>query len=151
VWYSAGSHDADLVETVVIDADILRMNVKHTVGEVTHRIDVIHLLPNHMRRIVIQTEMVAGNVVKHPPPDGRADRQIFAAGPFIAAEQHGAVFDADSDVLFLGILNQRPPSFQKPWPVLIDGPGPVATDKCIHAIKTQQRRRANHPSNVFDG
>ncbi len=78
--------DAKIIQQVLVNADILGMHVKQLVGEFSHRFQVIHVLEDQVRRIVIQAEVIAGNVVEHPPPDRGTACQVLSARPFVGGE-----------------------------------------------------------------
>ena len=87
--------DAVLIERGAVDPCVLGVNMEDSVPELGKRGQVIHLLPDHVRRVEVQAEMGAGDVVEHPPPDRRGRGQVLAAGPFVLGEEHRAVLDAD--------------------------------------------------------
>ena len=64
-----------------------------------------------VRRIVVQTDVVTAQVDKQSPPDRWADRQVLAPRPFVFAEQHRAVLDADANFMLFGETDDRPPRF----------------------------------------
>ena len=110
----------DLVQPIAVQSSIFRMNVHQPVAEFPQWLEVVHLLPDAVRRIEVQAEVQAGNVGEHPPPDRRADGEVLAAGPFIPGEKHRAILNANPHPGPLGSLDQRPPGGQKPGPVVVD-------------------------------
>ena len=136
--------DPDVVQAVTFDLGVLGMHMKDAVAELVQRLDAIDLLPDQVRGIVVQAETGAGNVVKHPPPDSGAVGQILPARPFVPREQHRAVLDGDANGVRFGQLDQRPPDFQKPGPIVVDGSRPVAADERVHDADAQQPRGGDH-------
>src|SRR5580658_3054417 len=63
------SQDANLVQPLPVDRYILQVNPEYARGKFLHRSDIVHLLPHHMRRIVVKPEMGAGEVLEHSPPN----------------------------------------------------------------------------------
>ena len=53
------------------------MDVEQLVGELPHWLEVVHVLPDHVGGVVVETEMVAGDIGEHAAPDGRGVGQIF--------------------------------------------------------------------------
>ena len=113
--------NAYLVQPIPVKTHILGVHMKKTVGEGSQRTQVVHLLPDHMRRIEIQPEPVAGNVLEHAAPDGRTVRKILAPRPFVLREKHGAVLDCNAHVVLLCKGHKRLPHSQKPGPLLLNG------------------------------
>src|SRR5690348_16024212 len=89
--------NADFIEAIAIHPNVLQMDAENSAFELVQWPDVIHLLPNEVRRIVVEAEAGAGNFFEHAPPEGGAGSQIFAARPLIAREQHGAILNGDAD------------------------------------------------------
>ena len=78
-----------------------------TRGQVTFRKDVLlHLGIKPGEKVELQLL-----------PDGRGHGQVAAAGPFILAKEHGAVFDAELDVRLLGMLHDLGPGLLQQRPV----------------------------------
>src|ERR1041384_7811450 len=94
--------DANLIELVGIYNHILRVQMEQLVPELAQRTERVHVLQHEMGRVIIEAEVLRRNIVEHAPPDGRADREVFAARPFVAAERHRAVLDADFNSVVLG-------------------------------------------------
>ena len=90
-------------------------------------------------------------VVEQPSPDFGAGGDVFAAGPFVAAEEHRAVLDADANAIAFGELNERLPDFQEAGPVVIDGFGPVAADEGVDGFQAEEGGGLNDFAEVADG
>ena len=143
-------HDADFIEPVSVEAHILGVNVEQLVGEIAHRLEIVHVLPDHVRGIVVEAEVIAGNVGEHAPPYLRRMGQVLAARPFVLREGHGAVLDADLDVAVLGKADKRRPDFEEAGPVVIDRFGPVAADEAVHDTDAEQVGGRDHLFDVVD-
>ena len=76
--------------------------------------------------------------------------EVLPAGPLVLRERHGAVLDADLDAMVLGEFDERPPGFQKPWPVVVHGFGPVAAHEGVDHAQAQQFGRLDHEPQVLD-
>src|SRR5256885_1711150 len=101
--------DAHFVETIPVYSRVFQVHAKNSGFEIAQRLDVVHLLPNEMRRIVVQAEIRAWNFIEHTPPESGARPEIFAARPFIAREQHGAILDGDADAVVFSEFDQVRP------------------------------------------
>ena len=121
------------------------------VAELAHRRQVVHLLPDEVRGVEVESEGQAGDVGIHPPPDGGGGGEVLPPGPFIAGEEHRAVFDADAHAPFFGLRDQGLPHLQEAGPVVIDRAGPVAAHERVDAGHPQQRGGINQPVEVLDG
>ena len=124
-------HDADLVEVFSVQTNVLGMHMKDAAGEVAQRSDLVHVLPNHVRGVVVESEVRVGDFLEHAAPNRRGRGQVLATGPFVGGEGHGAVLNGDAHALILGELDKRSPNFQKARPVRLDRPRPVAPDERI--------------------
>ena len=122
--------DAYVVQLPPVDRYVLEMDAEDARGKLLERGYVIHLLPELMRRIVIETEAGVGDIFEHAPPDRRTGREVLASGPFIGGKEHGAILDGDTDSVVLRIGDQVTPDSQKAGPILLDRAGPVAPYKC---------------------
>src|SRR6266446_10514643 len=60
-------HDADVVQTALIEPRVLGVDVEHAVAEFAHRPQVVHTLPDEVRRVEVEAEVTAGNVFESPP------------------------------------------------------------------------------------
>ncbi len=127
------------------------MYVKELICKFAHRFQITHLLKDHVGWIVVQTEVVTGNVVEHSSPDDRAMSQILSARPFVAGERHRAVLDPNFDPAFFCVLNDWLPCFQESRPVFVNGFGPISTDERIHALQAQHRRCGDDRFDLLDG
>ena len=76
--------------------------------------------------------------------------RFFSAGPLVIGKGHGAVFDADLDVVVFGKADQRGPHLEETGPVVINGLGPVAADKGVHDAEAQQFGGHYHLLDVVD-
>ena len=65
------------------------------------------------------------------------DRQVLAARPFVVAEQHRAILDADLHSLALGVLHQSRPDRVEDRPLRLDRPRGVPADEGVHHAKAQ--------------
>ena len=113
-------HDADFVEAIPVQTNVLRMHVKNAVGEITQRTDLVHVLPNHVRGVVVESEVRVGDFLEHAAPDGWSRGQVLPSRPFVGAEGHGAVLNGDAHALIFGELDKRLPHLQKARPVFLD-------------------------------
>ena len=73
--------------------------MKKFVGKIGQGLGIVNLQPDQVRRVVVEAEMVAGNRFEHPSPDGGRKSQVLPTRPLIVGEKHGAVFDADADIV----------------------------------------------------
>ena len=94
------SEDPYLVQAVLIHFYIFRVNVKNFIRKVSHWAEVVHVLKDHVRWVIIQTKAITGNVIEHAFPNPRADGQVFATGPLICRKKHGAIFDSHLNTFF---------------------------------------------------
>lgn len=109
------------------------------------------MLPDHVGGVVVEAEVIAGDVGEHAAPNGGRVGQIFSAGPFVVGEGHGAVFDADLDVVVFGEADQGRPDFKKAGPVGVDGLGPVTADEGVHDADAKQGGGLDDAFDVVDG
>src|SRR6266545_1326323 len=87
--------DADIIQPLALDARVLGMSVNEARCKLANHSHRVHALPYQVRRIVVEAEIRARDLFEHAAPDLRADGEVLAAGPFIIAEQHWTVFNAD--------------------------------------------------------
>ena len=146
-----GGHDANVVEAVMVEAHVLGVDVEELVDEFADGFEVVHVLPDHVGWVVVEAEVVAGDVGEHAAPDGRRVSEVFAAGPFVAGKGHGAVLDTDFDVVVFGEADQGRPDFEESGPVVVDGLGPVAADEGVHDADAEQRGGLDDALDVVDG
>src|ERR1700678_3046381 len=97
------SQDAYLVQLLPIDGYVLQVNAEYARRKFPERGNVVHLLPDLMRRIVIESEVRAGDLLEHAPPDRGTGRKILPSGPFVGRKNHGAVLDGDPNPLVFRI------------------------------------------------
>ena len=145
------SQDADVVQTATVDPDILGVDMEDAFAKVAERRDRVHLHPGRVGRIVVQAEAGAGDRVEHAPPNGWRERQILAAGPFVAGEDHRAVLDAYPDAALLGISHQGLPDLQEARPVFVHRAPPVPADERIDRGESQRLRRSEDQTQVLLG
>lgn len=119
VVFAGVGEDADLVELFVVDANVLGMNVEEPVFEFPHRSDEVHLLPDHVRRVIVEADVVA-EVIEEATPDFGAGGDVLAARPFVLGKQHGAILDADTNAIAGGELNKGLPRLKETGPIVID-------------------------------
>src|ERR1700733_510415 len=74
--------DAYLVQPLPIDGYVLKMNAEDARRKFLERGDMVHLLPDLVRGIVIESEIRAGDLLEHAPPDRRTGGKILPSGPF---------------------------------------------------------------------
>src|SRR5439155_23713363 len=98
---------------VAVDLHIFGVDMEDARSELAHRSRVVDELPDKMRRVEVQAEVLIRNELEHLPPDGRRVCQVAAARPLVRGEDHRAVLDRD--LLFvLGVeLDAR-------WPILLE-------------------------------
>src|SRR5207237_509490 len=72
------------------------------IREDADRREGIHVLPDHVRGVVVEPPARARDLGEHAPPDGRADREVLAARPLVAGEEHRTVLDPDAHAVLLG-------------------------------------------------
>src|SRR2546427_3420675 len=63
-------HDADVVQAALIEPCVLGVDVEDAVAEFAQRLQVVHALPDEVRRIEVEAEVPAGNVFEGAPPRG---------------------------------------------------------------------------------
>src|SRR5947209_7767362 len=126
------SQNTDVVQTVPVEPGILCVHVLEPPRKLTDRRDFIHLLPDHVGRIVVETEILVRDLLKHAAPDGGTDCQVLSARPLVLGEEHGAILDADVDTPLAGVPNERGPDFLEQRPILVDALLVVAPDEGVH-------------------
>ena len=131
------SEDPYLVQAVLIHFYIFRVNVKNFIRKVSHWAEVVHVLKDHVRWVIIQTKAITGNVIEHAFPNPRADGQVFATGPLICRKKHGAIFDPHLNTFFFSQADDGLPCFQESWPVVVDAFRPVPANECIHPRQSE--------------
>ena len=52
--------------------------------------------------------------------------------------------------MVVGQLNNWPPRFQKPWPVVVDAQGMVSANKGVHPLQPKFRGKSNQALKMFD-
>ena len=148
--FQRGGQNAHLVQSIPVQAGILRMHVKKPVGERAQGAQIIHLLPDHMRRIEIQAEAVTGNIFEHTPPDRRTVRQILARGPLVLREKHGAVLNGDAYAMLLRKRDKRFPHGQESRPLLRHRTRRVPPCERIHEVYPKERGGAHDLPEMLD-
>ena len=103
-------------------------------AELAQRLDVVHLLPDQVRRVVVQPEVRAGDLVEHPPPDRRAWARFLPPGHSSRVNSIGQFSMPIRTPCVLGELDQRRPDFQEPRPVVVDRSRPVAADERVDGV-----------------
>src|SRR6266850_5603553 len=96
-----------------------------------------------MRRVIVQPEVRARNLLEHGPPNGRTDGKIAAPGPFVDRKQHGTILDADANVFNLGMANDVSPNLLKQRPIPFNWLDRIAADERIDNAHIQKRRGAD--------
>ena len=76
--------DADLGQLVRKDLGVFDVGMEDAILELVDRTDVVHLHPEHVGGIVVQTEVLGGDRLEHSPPDRGAEGQVLSPGPLIA-------------------------------------------------------------------
>ena len=89
--------------------------------------------------------------MEHSPPNRWGRGEIFSTRPLIASEGHWAIFNADLDAVIFGESDQWSPSFEKAWPVFIDGLGMIASDESVDRIDAEERRGEDDLAEVVSG
>src|SRR5205807_2914813 len=138
------------VKPVPIDARVLGVHVEDSFTEVPRATDIIYLLPDQVRRVEIEPQARTRDLPKNRLPDGGRDRQVFAAGPFILAEEHGAILDAEVDAFRLSMGDDLRPNALEERPVRIDRPSGVAANKGIDQANVKPRRGADDFPQMID-
>src|SRR5688500_11739116 len=103
------SQYANVVKSRLIHADVLRMYMENTVRKLHHRLQIIHLLPDHVRRVVVQTQVGTADVLEHATPNRWRSREVFTTRPFILRKEHRAILNADPHSLIFGEFDERLP------------------------------------------
>ena len=80
----------------------------------------VDVLQNQVRWIEVEPEVLGRYLAEHLAPHGRARRQVLAAGPFVGAEEHRAILDADLDVRGLGVTNESGPQGTERRPIVLN-------------------------------
>src|SRR6185295_16422324 len=114
------------------------------VAKGVQRLDPIHLLPNHVRGIVIEAEIILRDIGEHPFPNRGGGGKILSTWPFVGSEEHRAIFNANAHAMILCETNERLPNLQKARPVIVNAFAPIAADKSVYAAKIQFLGGDNH-------
>ena len=101
------------------------------------RFDVIDHLPYKMRRVIIDSEIVAVQNLEHFSPDLRCCHQVLSARPLIRSEQHRAVLDRNFHIIFFCQFDDRRPYFFHQFQILFHCLCLVSSDKCCHHADAQ--------------
>ena len=96
-----------------------------------------------MARIVVNAEIRARQEREDLPPVGRGGHEVLPAGPLVAAEEHGAVFNGDPDAELLREGDYRRPDLLHKLKVLLDTLRLLPADKGRHQIHAELRARAD--------
>src|SRR5215213_9569745 len=141
--------DAVLVEHLAVDLQILGMDMKDAVLELGDRAHLIDKLPDQMRGIVIEPEVLVWDDLEHAPPNRRRIGDVGAAGPRIRPE-HGAILDGDLHPTLARVVDDRRPDASEVLQILLGalvlvGPGKGADD-----LDPKQRRGIDHRLQVRD-
>ena len=112
-------HDPDTIQPVAVQLRILEMHMVKAMAVVMDRLNRIHHLPDHMRRVVVESKVRRRYDLEHPVPDRRRCGEILAPRPFIHREVHGAVLDADADIVRFRKLYHRWPYPPESFHVLV--------------------------------
>ena len=120
------------------------VHVDDALPEFVDRFDVVHELPDHMRGVVVQPEAGRGDLLEHAAPQGGRGRQVLAARPFVCAEVHGAVFDADGDATLLCMSNNGGPNLAKAFEIRLDACPVIPTDEGIDMLQAQLIGAVDH-------
>src|SRR6476646_4706733 len=86
--------DAALVEPLAVDEQVLGLDVEDVRTELADEPRDVDHLEDQVRRIEVDPDRAAP-FLEDPPPDTRGRRQVVAARPLVATEQHRAVLDRD--------------------------------------------------------
>src|SRR5262249_24764531 len=89
--------DADLVQSMLVEAYVLGVDVEEAVAELAQRREVVDVQPDAVRRVEVQPEALARDLLEHAAPDRGRVGQVLAARPLVAGEEHRTVLDADLD------------------------------------------------------
>jgi hypothetical protein len=116
----SGAHDPLFVETVHADFEVFGMDMENALAELVHRTRDINELPHEMRGVEVQTEILIWDDVEHSPPVCRIVGKVVAPRPFVARENHGAVFDCYPDTLIAGEMDKVGPHSCEDVEVLVD-------------------------------
>src|SRR5689334_4018840 len=144
------SENTDFIEAIAIHPGVLQMDAENSGFELTQRPDVVHLLPNEVRRIVVEAEVGAGNFFEHTPPEGGAGSEIFAARPLVAREQHRAILDGDADAVIFGETDEIRPDGAETGPIVLDRARPIASDEGADHGNVQLLRALNDALEMGD-
>jgi len=150
VVFAGVGEDAYCIELFAVDADVFGVDVEEAVFEFAHGGDEVHVLPDHVRRVVVEADVVA-EVVEEATPDFGAGGDVFAAGPFVFGKEHGAVLYADANAVASGELNEGLPRLKEAGPVVIDGFRPVAADEGVDRFQAEEGGGLDDSAEVADG
>ena len=146
----AKTKSANLIESIVIDARVLGVEMHDPLTEIAQAASGVDELKHQVRGIEIETEKATGNLAKHAVPDCRRDRQVLPPRPFIFGEKHRAILDADLHILLFSVANDIGPGGAEQRPVVVDRLGPVAANKGVDDVDTEFRRCIDHLVKVLD-
>src|SRR5436190_564716 len=73
------AHNTVLINQIAVNLSVFGMNMDEARVELADGADIINMLPNEVRWIKIQAEMVARNSREHAPPDVRRNVDVILA------------------------------------------------------------------------
>src|SRR5436190_9367969 len=120
------------------------MHMHDALAEFTNATHIIYLLPDQVRRVVVESQVRTGNGLENRLPESRGGCQVLSARPFVLTEQHRAVFQANLHALALGFVNDIGPDTLKDRPVRFDRFRGIPTDESVDYADVQPGRRPDY-------
>src|SRR5262249_5384253 len=146
----AQAQDAVPVKAVRIDACVLGMDVYDVFAEFPDCAAIIDVLPDQVRRVEIETEVRAWNLLEQGLPDGRGHGQVVPARPFILAEQHRAIPDAHGNTFVFPMANNVRPDRAQQIPVFLNGLPGIATNERVDNANAKPGSGADYLAHMID-
>ena len=75
------------------------MHVEDSIGEGYERFQVVHLKPDTVGGIEVESEIWGGNLFKHPFPNRGAIGEVLSGGPLVFGEKHRTILNPDADTV----------------------------------------------------
>src|SRR5438093_1481529 len=113
------------------------MHMHDALAEFTNATHIIYLLPDQVRRVVVEPQVRTGNGLENRLPESRGGRQVLSAWPFVLTKQHRAILQTDLHSLALRFVNDVGPDVLKDRPVRFDRFRGVPTDESVYYADVQ--------------
>ena len=138
----AQRHHALLVQPVAVDLHVLGVDVEDARRELADRARVVDELPDEVRGVEVQTEVVVGDDLEQLAPQRRRVREVASARPLVGREDHRAVLDRDLHAVLARVAHEGRPD---PLEVLEVVRRPSAADRGRRTCRRSPPRAAAPP------